>query len=332
MRRRDFITVLGGAAAPLFWPPAARAQQGDRMRRVAVMMTAQPDDNATRQRLLGFQRRLTELGWTEGRNVRFEQRFTGGSPDSIRANVAEIVAVRPDLIVAQNTPMVAALHAQTEDLPIVFVQVSDPVGAGFVKALARPGGNVTGFTNSMSSLGGKWLELLRDAAPGMARVGFLFNRAASPGGGSFYLEPLKAAAASFGLKAIPLEVRNESEIEPAIAGFAGPDGGIVADSDAFITVNRERIIAAINKHRLPAIYAQAIFAASGGLLAYDPDTDQQWQAAAGYADRILRGEKPSDLPVQQPTRFALTINLKTAKALGLTVPPSLLVSADEVIE
>jgi putative ABC transport system substrate-binding protein len=330
MNRRAFLTILGGGALPLLWPAAGRAQQGERMRQVAVMMTAQPDDDATRQRLLGFQRRLTELGWTEGRNVRFERRFTGGSPASIRANVTEIVSLRPDLILAQNTPMVAALHAQTNDLPIVFVQVSDPVGAGFVKALARPGGNVTGFTNSMSSLGGKWLELLRDAAPGMKRVGFLFNRAASPGGGSFYLEPLKAAAA--GLTVIPLEVRNESEIEPAIAGFAGSDGGIVADSDAFIAVNRDRIVAAINKHRLPAIYAQAIFATAGGLLAYDPDTDQQWQAAAGYADRILRGEKPLDLPVQQPTKFALTINLKTAKALGLTVPQTLLVSADDVIE
>jgi putative ABC transport system substrate-binding protein len=329
MRRRNFITLLGGAAA---WPLAARAQQPERIRLVAIMVTAQENDQATQPRVAGFQRRLAELGWAEGRNIRFERRFTGGSTESIRANVTAMVSLRPDLILAQNTPMVAALHAQTDNIPIVFVQVSDPVGAGFVKALARPGGNVTGFTNSMSSLGGKWLELSREAAPAMRRVGFLFNRAASPGGGSFYLEPLQAAAASSGLRVILLDVSSESEIEPALAGFAGPDGGIVADSDAFITVNRDRIVGAINKHRLPAIYAQAIFAVAGGLLAYDPDTDQQWQAAAGYADRILRGEKPLDLPVQQPTKFALTVNLKTAKALGLTIPQTLLVSADDVIE
>ena len=240
MQRRKFITLLGGAAAA--WPLAAGAQQPERVRQVAIMVTAQDSDQATQQRVAGFQHRLAELGWTEGRNIRFERRFTGGTPESIRAGVTAIVSSRPDLILAQNTPMVAALHAQTDNIPIVFVQVSDPVGAGFVKALARPGGNVTGFTNSMSSLGGKWLELLREAAPGMRRVGFLFNQAASPGGGRFYLEPLEAAAASSGLKVIPLEVGSENDIEPALAGFAGPDAGIIGDSDAFITVNRDRII------------------------------------------------------------------------------------------
>jgi putative ABC transport system substrate-binding protein len=229
--------------------------------------------------------------------------------------------------------MVAALHKETDSIPIVFVQVSDPVGDGFVESLARPGGNVTGFTNTMSTLGGKWLELLREVAPSLSRVGFLLNRTASPGGGAYYLEPFKSAAKSFGLTIFMLELGNEREIDKVIADFAAAGGdGIVTDSDAFIAVNRDRIIAAVNQLRLPTTYSTAYFARGGGLLSYGVDNAQQWQAAAGYVDRILRGDKPSDLPVQLPTKFELVINLKTAKVLGLTIPQTLLARADEVIE
>jgi putative ABC transport system substrate-binding protein len=329
MRRRTFLGVLGGAA--VFRPLAARAQQS--MRRVGVLMTALQGDPATQSWFAEFQRRLSELGWTRDRNIRFEPRWAAGDPERIRTNVAEIVNLKPDVILAQNTPIVAALHKQTKSIPIVFVQVSDPVGDSFVENLARPGGNVTGFTNTMSSLGGKWLELLREAVPRISRVGFLFNRAASPGRGTFYFEPFQSTAATFGLPTTPLEMRDDSEINSVISAFAENGGdGIVAESDSFITVHRAAIIAAINKHRLPAIYSTSLHARAGGLISYGVTTEEQWQAAALYVDRILRGEKPSDLPVQQPTKFSLAINLKTAKALGIDVPPILLVRADEVIE
>jgi putative ABC transport system substrate-binding protein len=298
-----------------------------------MLMTVMESDPATQGFITLFQRRLAELGWVEDRNVRFNRRWAAGSPERIRANVIEIVGLRPDVIVAQNTPMVAILHKETDRIPIVFVQVSDPIGDGFVETLARPGGNVTGFTNTMSTLGSKWLELLREAAPGLSRVGFLLNRAASPGGGAYYLGPFEAAAKSLGLTAVLLEPRNEGEIDPAISDFAAAGGdGIVANSDSFISVNRDRIIAAVNQHRLPTIYSSAIFAYSGGFLSYGADTAQQWQAAAGYVDRILRGSNPRELPVQLPTKFELVINSKTAKALGVTIPQTLLARADEVIE
>jgi putative ABC transport system substrate-binding protein len=328
MKRREFITLVGGAAAG--WPLAARAQQ---LRRVGILMTVQEGDKATQGWLAGFKRRLSELGWMEDVNVRFLRRWAGGDPERIRANIAEIVGLAPDVILAQNTPMVAALRKQTDGIPIVFVQVSDPVGEGFVEALAHPGGNVTGFTNTMSSLGGKWLELLRVIAPRVSRVGFLFNRAAGPGGGAYYKEPFQSAAATLGVTAIPLELRNESEIDAVITAFAGAGGdGIVAESDSFITVHRDRIITAANRNRLPAIYAATYFPVAGGLISYGSEFEPQWQGAAGYVDRILKGEKPRDLPVQLPTKFELAINLKTAKALGLTVPSALLAIADEVIE
>jgi putative ABC transport system substrate-binding protein len=327
MRRREFITLLGGAAA---WPLAARAQQ---LRRIGILMTVQEGDPATQVWLAGFKRRLSELGWTEDINVRFLRRWAGGDPERIRANVAEIIDLGPDVILAQNTPMVAALRRQTKSVPIVFVQVSDPVGDGFVEALPRPGGNVTGFTNTMSSLGGKWLELLHEIAPSISRVGFLFNRAVSPGGGAYYMGPFQSAATALRVTTVPVEVRNESEIDAVIAAFARAGGdSIVAESDSFITVHRDLIIAATGRNRLPAIYSAAFFPAAGGLLSYGTDPEPQWQAAAGYIDRILKGEKPADLPVQQPTKFQLVINLKTAKALGLAVPLALLTRADEVIE
>lgn len=327
MRRRDFITLLGGATLA---PNLAHAQQ---MRRIGILLTAAENDPATQGWLTGFHRRLTELGWVEGRNVNFIRRWASGDPARIRANVGEMAALVPDVILAQNTPMVAAVHKQVANLPVVFVQVSDPVGDGFVGTLARPGGNITGFTNTMSSLGGKWLELLRDAVPGLTRVGFLYNRTAAPGGGAYYLEPFQSAAKVFGVDPVPLELRNADEIDAVIAGFAGAGGnGMVGNSDSFITLNRVRIIAAANRFRLPTIYSSAAYSHSGGLMSYGADTEQQWQAAAGYVDRILRGEKPGNLPVQLPAKFVLTINLKTAKTLGLDMPLLLQQRADEIIE
>jgi putative ABC transport system substrate-binding protein len=328
LKRRDFIAVLGGAVA---WPRSARSQE--RLRRVGILMTVQESDSSGQGYIAAFKRRLSELGWMEDINVRFLRRWAGGDLDRIRANVAEVIGLSPEVIVAQNTPMVTALHRETRTIPVVFVQVSDPVGDGFVEALGHPGGNVTGFTNSMSSLGGKWLELLREAAPNTSRVGFLFNPATSPGGGTYYMEPFKSAAAALGVTPVSLELHSESEIDRLISGFAeAGGGGIVASSDSFLTVYREPIIATANRHRLPTIFSSTIQARAGGLLSYGAVVEPQWQAAAGYVDRILRGAKPHDLAVQQPTQFELAVNLKTAKALGLTVPQTLLVAADEVIE
>ena len=329
MKRREFVTfLLGGAAA---WPLAARAQEP--LRRVGLLLTVQESDPTTQDRLASFERRLGELGWTEGRNVRFERRWAAGDPQRLRANVADMVRLAPDVILAQNTPMVAALHKQTDSIPIVFVQVSDPVGDGFVAALARPGGNVTGFTNTMSSLGGKWVELLHEIAPNVRSIGYLFNPAAAPGRGAYYMAPLMSAAAALGVKAVPLELHNDGEIDAVIADFAMKGGeGLIANSDSFITVHRDRIIAAANRHALPTMYSSADRTKSGGLIAYGADTEEQWQGAARYVDRILRGEKPRDLPVQLPTKFVLTINLKAAKAIGLDVPWFLQQRADEVIE
>jgi putative ABC transport system substrate-binding protein len=334
MRRREFIAGLGGAAVvgpvTALAPRVARAQT---MRRIGILLTAAQSDPATLEYINGFQRRLGELGWVEPRNISFIPRWAAGDLDRIRANIGEIAKLAPDVIVAQNTPMVAELRKQVTSIPVVFVQVSDPVGDGFVAALARPGGNMTGFTNTMSSLGGKWLELLRDAVPGLSRVGFVYNRTAAPGGGAYYLEPFQAAAKALGIEGVPIELRTADEIDAVLASFAATGGnGIVTDSDAFITLNRDRIIAATNTHRLPATFTSAIFTRAGGLLSYGADSPGQWQAAAGYVDRILRGEKPGNLPVQQPAKFVLTINLKTAKAIGVEVPLFLQQRADEVIE
>jgi ABC-type uncharacterized transport system substrate-binding protein len=328
MNRRKFIALLSGAAAS--WPLAARAQQG---RRIGVLLTALENDQAAQSWLASFRRRLRELGWGTDGDIRFETRWAGGDHERMRVNIAEIVRLTPDVIVAQNTPMVAALRKQTTTIPIVFVQVSDPVGDGFVKTLARPDSNATGFTNTISSLGGKWAELLKEAAPGVSRVGFLYNKAAAPGGGAYYLEPFQFAAAALGLQAVPLELQNADEIDTAIASFSAAGGdGMVANSDSFITVNRDRIIAAANRLRLPTIYSSADRTKRGGLISYGVDTEQQWQGAASYVSRILRGEKPSDLPVQQPTNFILSINLKTAREIGLDTSWFLQQRADEVIE
>jgi putative tryptophan/tyrosine transport system substrate-binding protein len=326
MRRRDFITLLGGAAAA--WPLAARAQT---LKRVVVVVNRPPSDPQTQTSIAAFKRRLAELGWVERRTIQLELRFT--NVDVTRAVAAEVVSLAPDVIVAQNTPTVAALRKLTTTIPIVFEGVSDPVGDGFIESLARPGGNASGFTNTMASLGGKWLELLREAAPQVKRVGLLFYRAASPGAGTFYRPPFEAAAAALSVTPVPLELHHENDIEPLIANFAASGGdGLVSESNSFLATHRGRIIAASNSHRLPAMYASAVYAQDGGLIAYGTDVTTQWVGAAGYVDRILLGAKPGDLPTQQPAKFELVINLKTAKMIGLTVPPALLATADEVIE
>jgi ABC-type uncharacterized transport system substrate-binding protein len=293
--RREFITLLGGAAAA--WPLAARAQQSERVRRVGILVVQAERDAQVQSNVAMFQRRLAELGWVEDRNTRFEHRYADGDPERMRTNTAEIIRLKPDVILAQNTPMVAVLRQQTTTIPIVFVSVSDPVGDGFVENLARPGGNVTGFANTMSSLGGKWVELLKEAVPGVSQVGYLFNRAVAPGGGAYYLEPLLTAAATLGVKAVQLELKDAGDIDAAIGGFAATGGnGLIGNSDAFINGNRERISAVAIRHRLPTIYANTASAHAGGLLAYGADTPRMWQAAASYVDRILRGERPNDLP------------------------------------
>jgi putative ABC transport system substrate-binding protein len=274
-----------------------------------------------------------QLGWFEGRNVRVARLSANGRADRLPALIEEIATLKPEIILAQSTPVAAALHKRGLGIPVIFVQVSDPVGDGFVDSLASPGGTLTGFTNMMASLGGKWLELLRQVTPNLSRVGFLYDRTVSAGAGSFYMESFKSAAAGFGLAAVPLELERVSDIEPAIAQFATSGGnGIVANADAFNTANRDQIIASVNKHRLPTIYYNDMFPPVGGLMSYGVEIEQQWKAAAGYVDRILRGEPIRNLPVQQPTKFVLIVNLKTAKAIGLTIPESFLVLADEVIE
>ena len=327
IRRRDALALIGGAAA---WPVAARAQQ---MRKVTILLTRPEDDPPTQAAFVMFQQRLAELGWREGVNIRIERRSAGVDPRRIDAVVAEVVGIRPDVILAQNTPVVASLRKQTTSIPIVFVQVSDPVGDGFVESLARPGANATGFTNTMASLGSKWLELLREAAPKVSQVGFLFNRAVSPGGGTFYFGPFQEAAAAFGIKPVLLELPTPDAIDDAVAAFAAAGGnGTVADSDSFLAVHRDRIIAALNRHRLPGTFASPVYARAGALLSYGIDSQEQWAPAAGYVDRILRGENPANLAVQQPTKFEFVINRKAAKALGLTFPPSFELRATEVIE
>ncbi len=327
MRRREFLGVLGAAAA---WPQRVHAQQ---VRRIGIVLTTAESDPATQGFIATFQRRLQELGWSEGRNIHFDKRYAAGDRERLRDNIAEILRLTPDIILAQNTPTVAELQLQTTNVPIVFVMVSDPVGDGFVETLAKPGRNTTGFTNTISSLGGKWIELLKEAAPTVSQVGYLFNRAAAPGGGNYYLEPLLSAAQALGVKAVQLELTNPSDIDRTVAEFAANGGnGIVGNSDSFILINRQRIIAAVNKHRLPSIFVSSAFTNAGGMLSYGADTPQQWHGAAGYVDRILRGEAPRNLAVQLPTKMVLAINLKTANTLGFPLPWFLQQRADEIIE
>ena len=329
MRRRDFIMLVGGAAAA--WPLAAGAQQGERMRRLGVLMPFTADDLPGRARLATFVQALQQLGWTDGRNVRMEPRWGGGNAGDIRKFAAELVALAPDVILADSSATVAPLLQATRSVPIVFTIVADPVGAGYVDSLARPGGNITGFSNFEYSITGKWLELLKDIAPRVTRAAVLRDSTIAAGPGQF--GAIQAVAPSFGVDLRPVDVRDAGEIERAIAAFAlDSNGGLIVTGSSAATFHRELIIALAARHRLPAVYNNRRFAAEGGLISYGTDFIDQYRRAAGYVDRILKGEKPADLPVQAPTRYELVINLKTAKALGLEVPTTLLARADEVIE
>jgi putative tryptophan/tyrosine transport system substrate-binding protein len=329
MRRRDFIKVIAGSAAA--WPLAAHAQQAHRMRRIGVLMAIGADDPDAQRRLTAFEQSLQQLGWTVGQNVRIDYRFGGDNADNLRKYAADLVALAPDVILAQSSTSVASLPRATHTVPIVFTFVADPVGAGYVDSLAHPGGNATGFTLFEYGIAGKWLELLKEIAPSVTRVAVLRQTEISAGPGQ--LGAIQASASSLGVDLRPVDLRDPGEIERAIAVFAdGSNGGLIVTGSPFATIHRDLIVAMAARHRLPAVYPNRLFVIPGGLLSYGPDFIDQFRSAAAYVDRILKGEKPADLPVQAPTKYELVINLKTAKALGLTVPRSLLASADEVIE
>ena len=330
MRRREFLKLVGGSAVA--WPLVARAQQPERMRRIGVLMGYAESDRQGQANVAAFRMGLQKLGWTEGRNVTIEYRWAAAEADLVQRFAKELVALQPDLILTQNTPITAAVLQQTRTIPIIFANVSDPVGSGFVAGLPRPGGNVTGLIDIDASMAGKWLGLLKEVAPRVARVAFLFNPATAPFA-EYYVTPLKAAAASFAVEAIAAPVRDTSELESVVAGHARePDGGLIVMPEAFMNVHRAEVTSLAAHYRLPAVYPRRFFAEVGGLLSYGNDQSDNFRRAATYADRILHGAKPNELPVEQPTKFELVINLKTAKALGLTVPVHLQQIADEVIE
>ena len=329
LRRREFIWLLGGAAA---WPMAARAQQGEPIRRIGVLSgSGGADDPDPKERYAAFLQRLQQLGWIDGRNVRIDTRWPAGDADSIRKHAAELAALAPDVIVAFGTSIVGPLLQATRTVPIVFAGVADPIGAGFVESLARPGGNVTGFMQFEYSLSAKWLELLKQIAPGVTRVAVLRDPDITSGIGQFAV--IQSAAPSLGMDVRPVNVRIPKEIERAVTAFArSANSGLVVTGSGLAAIHRDLIITLAARHKLPAVYARRLFVTEGGLISYGPDRVDQSRQAATYVDRILKGEKPADLPVQAPTKYELTINLKTAKALGLEVPPTLLARADEVIE
>jgi putative ABC transport system substrate-binding protein len=330
IERRKFIAALGGSA--FAWPLAARAQQADRVRRVGVLMNLAADDPEGQARIAAFLQGLQELGWTEGRNVRIDYRWHADDADRYRTYAAELVALAPDVILASSSASTAALQQATRTVPIVFAIVVDPVGAGYVASLARPGGNVTGFTLFEYSLSGKWLELLKEIAPNLMRIAILRDPAIASGIGQFAVIQAMAPP-SFGVELSPIDVRDAGEIERGVAAFARrSNGGLIVTASTGAVAHRELIIMLAARHRLPAVYFFRYYVTSGGLISYGPDPTDPFRRAAGYVDRILKGEKAADLPVQAPTKYELAINLKTAKALGLTVPPSLLSRADDVIE
>jgi putative ABC transport system substrate-binding protein len=329
MKRRQFITLLGGAAAA--WPLAGQAQQGERVRRIGVLLPATADDPEWQARVGAFLQALALLGWTIGRNVRIDTRWATTNDGEIRRHAAELAALAPDVILAGGTTPAGPLLQATRTVPIVFTLGVDPVGAGFVDSLARPGGNATGFMSYEFSMGGKWLELLKQIAPGVTRVAVL--RDATLAAAMSLFAAMQAVAPSLGVEVIPVNMRNAGEIEQSVETFArSPNGGLIPVGSAAVVRHRELILTLAARHKLPAVYWERFFVAAGGLMSYGPDLVEQFRQAAGYVDRILKGEKPADLPVQAPTKFQLVINLKTAKALGLTVPDSLLARADEVIE
>jgi putative ABC transport system substrate-binding protein len=330
LKRREFITLLGGASVA--WPLAARAQQGEGVRRLGVLGNLAESDPLARSQTIALEQSLQKLGWAVDRNLRIDYRFAAADVARMPKLASELVALKPDVLLASNTPTLTALQQSTGTIPIVFVTVADPVGGGFVQSVAKPGGNITGFMPVEPPLGGKWLSLLKEVAPSVTRAAVLFNPETAPYAGAF-MRSAEAAAPSLGVKLTPAPIRNAAEIETALAALARePGGGLVIMAESTTAVHRARIISLASKHRLPAIYPYAFFAKDGGLMSYGTDSIDIWRQAASYINAILRGAKPADLPVQAATKYELVINLKTAKALGLELPLSLLTRVDEVIE
>jgi putative ABC transport system substrate-binding protein len=329
MRRREFLGLMGGAGAT--WPLAARAQQGKRVRRVGVLMNSTAESPDAQSHLAAFRQALERLGWKEGRDLQIDTRWAGGANEGTRQLAAELIAFAPDLIVAAGGPVAAAIRTASRTVPIVLAQAVDPVGAGFVDSLSRPGGNVTGFMQFEYGLSAKWLELVKEIAPAVRRIAILRDPTNQAGIGQWAV--MQAAASSFAMELSPISVREVDEIERGIDAFArGADRGLIVPVSARAVIHKRMIIAQVARHKLPAVYPYRDFVTDGGLISYGPNLTDQYRRAAGYVDRILKGEKPADLPVQAPIKYELVINLKTAKSLGLTVPPTLLVRADEVIE
>jgi len=328
MRRREFMAGLGSAAA---WPLAVRAQRGDRMRRMGVLIGLAADDTETNTRLAAFRQGMQQHGWSEGRNLQIDYRWAGPDVERIESQAAELVRALPEVLLATNTPVVAALQQATRAIPIVFVTIGDPVGQGFVASLARPGANITGFTGFEFSLGGKWVGFLKELVPRVTRMAYLFH----PEIGPFYsllLESVEATAGSLGVETTVAPVRVLGDIERAISAAAKPNSGIIVQPDGYTLSNRRFIIELAARHGLPTIHDRRIEAAEGGLASYGADLLDLYRRSSAYVDRVLKGESPADLPVQQPLKYELVVNLKTAKALGLTIPETLLATADEVIQ
>jgi ABC-type uncharacterized transport system substrate-binding protein len=329
VKRREFITLLGGAAAT--WPLAARAQQPDRVRRIGILMPYAASDTEIQTHLRAFRQELQKLGWTEGRNIQFDEHWTGDDMDLVRANAANLLQLKPDVIFALGGRVIPVLMMKTSSVPIVFPSGGDPVGTGWVKSLARPGGNVTGFSTFEFSVVGKMMEMLLQIAPSTSRVAFIYNP--DNPNAAFYARSFEGFATPLSIKPIMAPIHGIAEIERALENLVtAPNGGVFSAPDITMTALRDPVVALVARHRLPAVYPDHIFIKSGGLMSYAADRVDLFRRAASYVDRILRGEKPGDLPVQQPTKYELHINLKTAKALGLQVPPALLAMADEVIE
>jgi putative ABC transport system substrate-binding protein len=328
MRRRKFVTLLGGAAA---WPLAARTQQGERIRRIGVLISLRADDPQSKARVAAFLRGLQQFGWADGRNLRIDYRWGDGNAGQMRSHATELIALAPDVVLSGGSEATSAFRQATRIVPIVFVNVGDPVGAGYVNSLSRPSGNTTGFLLFEYGISPKWLELLKEVAPGVTRVAVIRDAAIAGGIGQF--AAIRAVSSTFGMEVSPIGVDDALEIERAVSAFArGATEGMIVTATPSTAFHRDLIVNLAFRHRLPTVYPLRFFAEGGGLICYGPDTIDQYRLAAGYVDRILRGEKPADLPVQAPTKYELVINLKTAKALGIELPPTLLIRADEVIE
>ena len=331
MKRREVIKLIGGAAAS--WPLAVRAQHNDEIRRIGVVVNVAADDPEAQTSIAAFKQAMQQLGWSEGRNLQIDFRGAAGDPERMQAFAKELVALQPHVILTRSTPVTAAVLKQTRVIPIVFTVVSDPVGDHFVESLARPGGSATGFTNVESSLTGKWLELLKEVAPRVKRVAFIFNPKLAPGGGSYYTRLIEASAPPFAVTPTVAPVYGAADIERTIGEFVRePNGGLVVLPDATTLVHRKLIVALADRHHVPAIYAFRIVVSDGGLMSYGIDVVDQFRQAAGYVDRILKGAKPADLPAQLPSKFVFQFNLKTPKGLGLDVPSLLQQRADELVE